>query len=90
MPELATVASQLGAECDPDDTLMDILEPLRAQHPVPLLVRRNQEILGTVGLEVILPAHSGLAPNQPSAALNGAGAMRTGPGAPRTSGVGAR
>src|SRR5438105_2367045 len=61
MPELATVASQLGAECDPDDTLMDILEPLRAQHPVPLLVSRNQEILGTVGLEVILPAHSRLA-----------------------------
>ena len=61
MPELATVASQLGAECDPDDTLMDILEPLRAQHPVPLVVSRNQEILGTVGLEVILPAHSRLA-----------------------------
>src|SRR5437588_3912930 len=40
---------------------MDILEPLRAQHPVPLLVSRNQEILGTVGLEVILPAHSRLA-----------------------------
>src|SRR5437588_296416 len=40
---------------------MDILDPLRAQHPGPLLVSRNQDILGTVGLEVILPAHSRLA-----------------------------
>src|SRR5438309_604431 len=61
MPELATIASQLGAECDPDDALVDILEALRAQHPVPLLVSRDDEILGSVGLEVILGAHSRLA-----------------------------
>ncbi|MBV8194051.1 MAG: NAD(P)-binding protein, partial [Candidatus Dormibacteraeota bacterium] len=60
MPELGTIAWQLGAECDPDDTLADILRPLRVQHPVPLLVTRNDEIIGTVGLEAIIPAASRL------------------------------
>ncbi|MFN2581715.1 MAG: FAD-dependent oxidoreductase [Candidatus Dormibacteria bacterium] len=60
MPELATLAEPLGAECDPDDTLADILRPLRAQHPVPLLVTRAGQILGTVGLEAIVPAYTQL------------------------------
>src|SRR5665213_1207036 len=54
MPELASIASPLGAECDPDDTLGDILSVLRLQDPVPLLVVRGDEVLGTVGLESIV------------------------------------
>jgi formate dehydrogenase beta subunit len=60
MPELGTVAFVLGAECDPDDTLADVLHALRAQHPVPLLVTRSGDILGTVGLEAIIPAFNAL------------------------------
>jgi len=56
VPELDRLAITLGAECDPDDTLLDILAPLRAQHPVPLVVSRDDVIEGTVGLEVIVDA----------------------------------
>ncbi len=56
MPELDRLAITLGAECDPDDTLLDILSPLRAQHPVPLVVIRDDVIEGTVGLEVVVDA----------------------------------
>jgi formate dehydrogenase beta subunit len=61
VPELQTIASPLGAECDPDDTLADILQPLRIQHPLPLVVARNEEIVGTVGLDVIIPNFARLA-----------------------------
>ena len=61
MPELEAVADVLGAECDPDDTLADVLETLRVQHPVPLLVTRTDEILGAVGLETVIPAFRHLA-----------------------------
>ena len=61
MPELDALAAPLGAECDPDDTLADIIDSLRAQHPVPLLVTRDQEVLGVVGLEVVIPAYGELA-----------------------------
>jgi formate dehydrogenase beta subunit len=56
MPSLRSIAVTLGAECDPEETLAEVLEPLRAQHPVPLLVRRGEEIVGTVGLEAVIPA----------------------------------
>ena len=55
MPELASIASPLGAECDPDDTLADILQVLRLQDPVPLIVVRGDDVLGTVGLEAVVP-----------------------------------
>ena len=47
MPELASIASPLGAECDPEDTLADVLDVLRLQDPVPLLVVRGDDVLGT-------------------------------------------
>jgi formate dehydrogenase (NADP+) beta subunit len=56
VPELDRLAITLGAECDADDTLLDILPSLRAQHPVPLVVSRDDMIEGTVGLEVIVAA----------------------------------
>jgi NADPH-dependent glutamate synthase beta subunit-like oxidoreductase/ferredoxin len=56
VPELDRLAITLGAECDPDDSLLDILAPLRAQHPVPLVVTRDDVIEGTVGLEVVVDA----------------------------------
>jgi formate dehydrogenase beta subunit len=58
MASLESVAVTLGAECDPDDLLLDVLESLRAQHPVPLLVRRAGEITGSIGLEAVIPALS--------------------------------
>jgi formate dehydrogenase (NADP+) beta subunit len=58
VPELDRLAITLGAECDADDTLLDILPSLRAQHPVPLAVTRDGLIEGTVGLEVIVDAFS--------------------------------
>jgi len=54
MPELESIASPLGAECDPEDTLADVLEVLRLQDPVPLLVVRGDAVLGTIGLEAIV------------------------------------
>ena len=54
MPELESIASPLGAECDPEDTLSDVLEVLRLQDPVPLLVVRGEDVLGTIGLETVV------------------------------------
>src|SRR5579864_5566482 len=44
-----------GAECDPDDTLLDVLGPLRAQSPVPLLVTRDDQVVGLLDLDAIIP-----------------------------------
>lgn len=60
MPDLAVIGSRLGAECDPDDVLADVLQPLRAQHPVPLLVIRDGHIYGTLSLDAIIPAYTRL------------------------------
>ncbi len=56
MPELDRLAITLGAECDADDSLLDVLPPLRAQHPVPLVVTRDDAVEGTLGLEVVVAA----------------------------------
>lgn len=60
MPDLAVIGSRLGAECDPDDVLADVLRPLRAQHPVPLLVIRDDHIHGTLSLDAVIPAYTRL------------------------------
>jgi formate dehydrogenase beta subunit len=54
--ELDRIATTFGAECNSDDSLLDILPALRAQHPVPLVVTRDDVVEGTVGLEVVVPA----------------------------------
>ena len=56
MPDLDRVMAALGAECDPEDSLADVLTVLRGQHPLPLNVVRHGEVLGTVGLEVLVAA----------------------------------
>lgn len=56
MPELGRLAAPIGARCDPDDTVADVLEALLAQHPLPLLVVRDEEILGTIGLDAVIAA----------------------------------
>ncbi|HEV7677556.1 MAG TPA: FAD-dependent oxidoreductase [Candidatus Dormibacteraeota bacterium] len=56
MPDLDRIMAPLGAECDPEDSLADILTELRGQHPLPLLVTARGEVVGTVGLEVLIPA----------------------------------
>ena len=56
MPDLNRIATTLGAECDPEDTLRDILPALRAQHPLPMLVTRDDKVVGTVGLDVVIPS----------------------------------
>jgi len=58
--ELAALAVPFGAECDPDDVLTDVLDSLRAQHPVPLAVWRDDDIVGAVGLEAVIPAFGSL------------------------------
>ncbi|GAC1342390.1 MAG: hypothetical protein NVSMB29_14030 [Candidatus Dormibacteria bacterium] len=60
MPDLGQLMAPLGAECDPDDSLADVLEALRAQHPLPLLVARDGEACGTVGLETVIAAAASL------------------------------
>ncbi|TMC49808.1 MAG: 4Fe-4S dicluster domain-containing protein [Chloroflexi bacterium] len=60
MGDLQRAMVPLGAECDPDDRILDVLAALRAQHPVPLMVTRDDEIVGTVGLEALLPASENL------------------------------
>ena len=56
MPDLDVIMAPLGAECDPDDLVADILLPLREQHPLPLLVVRDGEVAGTIGLDAVIPA----------------------------------
>lgn len=56
MHELSQIMEPLGAECDPLDTIANVIGPLRAQHPVPLLVVREGEIIGSIGLEAVLAA----------------------------------
>ena len=55
MPDLGRIATVLGAECDPDDTLLDVLGPLRAQAPVPLLVTRDDQVVGLLDLDALIP-----------------------------------
>jgi formate dehydrogenase beta subunit len=56
VPDLDRIMAPLGAECDPDDILSDILAPLREQHPLPMIVSREQEIVGTLDLGAVLLA----------------------------------
>ena len=56
MAGLRSIAVTLGAECDPEDRLSGVLDALRVQHPVPLLVRDHGEITGTVALEAVIAA----------------------------------
>ena len=56
MPELERIASTLGAECDPGDTLADILPALVRQSPVPLVVRQQGEIVGLVSRDSVMYA----------------------------------
>ncbi|MHB8719166.1 MAG: FAD-dependent oxidoreductase [Candidatus Dormibacteria bacterium] len=55
MADLGSIASVLGAECDPDDNLLDVLPALRAQAPVPLLVTRADQVVGTLDLDAVIP-----------------------------------
>ena len=64
MPELESIASPLGAECDPEDTLADILEVLRLQDPVPLVVVRGDDVLGTIGLEAVVSSFDAARPDE--------------------------
>ena len=62
MPDLERIAAPLGAQCDPDDTLADVIEPLRAQHPLPLLVVDiDGAVHGLLALDAVVDAASGLA-----------------------------
>jgi formate dehydrogenase beta subunit len=54
--DLLSIAAPITVQCDPDDRLSDVLESLRAQHPLPLPVMRAGAVLGTVGLEAVIPA----------------------------------
>jgi formate dehydrogenase beta subunit len=56
MPDLDRIAAPLTAECDPEDTLADVLDLLRGQHPLPLTVVHRDVIVGTVGLDAVIPA----------------------------------
>lgn len=56
MPDVLGIAAPLGAECDPEDHLSDVLVALRAQHPLPLLVTRDTKIVGTLSLDVVVRA----------------------------------
>ncbi len=56
MPDLDRIMAPLGAECDPEDSLADVLTAMRGQHPLPLVVTSRGEIVGTVGLEVLVPS----------------------------------
>ncbi|HYA00252.1 MAG TPA: FAD-dependent oxidoreductase [Candidatus Binatia bacterium] len=59
MASLQSIALPLGGECDSEDRLSDVLPALRAQHPMPLLVRQGAEIIGTVGLDAVVPSLQG-------------------------------
>jgi len=59
MPDLERVMAPLGAECDPEDSLADALPVLRGQHPLPVSVAAHGEIVGSVGLDVLVPASGG-------------------------------
>ena len=59
MADIAALMTPLGAECDPDDTLADVLGDLQAAHPEPLPVVRDGVIVGALGLEAVV---AGLGP----------------------------
>src|SRR4030088_1486606 len=56
MPDLARIMAPLGAESAPEDSLADVIALLRGQHPLPLTVVHRGAIIGSVGLEVLIPA----------------------------------
>ena len=56
MPDLFAISSPLGADCGPDDTMAEVLDDLRAQHPVPLLVTDESEVVGVLSLDAVVAA----------------------------------
>ncbi len=64
MTSLARIVAPLGSGCSPDDSLADIIAPLRRQYPVPLFVLTAQwsegvgDIIGMVGLDVIIDSYA--------------------------------
>ena len=56
MAALERIMAPLGAECDPDDVISDVLLAMREQHPVPLLVSRDGVVVGCIGVEAVIPA----------------------------------
>ena len=56
MADLATLMTPLGAACSPDDHIADILDDLRDEHPVPITVVNDEQIIGSIGLEAVIPA----------------------------------
>jgi formate dehydrogenase (NADP+) beta subunit len=57
MPDLATFAAP-SATVSPTDTVDDILPTLRAYHPTPLTVEQSGRVVGTIGLDAVIPSFS--------------------------------
>src|SRR5215469_3004112 len=57
MADLGQVMAPLGAECDADDVIADVLDDLRAQHPVPLVVTEDGAVVGTLTVDAVLAAY---------------------------------
>src|SRR5215831_15834034 len=56
MADLVGISAPLGAECAPDDTVAEVLDDLRAQHPVPLVVVDDGALVGTLSLDSVVAA----------------------------------
>ena len=71
MADLARIMAPLGAECDPDDTINDILLPLSEQHPLPMVVVRDGEVIASIrpgvssGFQNVCHGRRGLVANSP-------------------------
>ena len=56
MADLFQISAPLGADCAADDTVAEVLDDLRAQHPVPLTVSRDGAVVGTLSLDAVVAA----------------------------------
>ncbi|HET9050529.1 MAG TPA: FAD-dependent oxidoreductase [Candidatus Dormibacteraeota bacterium] len=59
MADLSQIMAPLGADCGPDDSIADVLDDLRTQHPVPLVVMDGERIVGTLTLDAVLAGFDG-------------------------------
>ena len=57
MADLAQLMAPLGAECEVDDVIADVLDDLRAQHPVPLVVTDDGAVVGSLTVDAVLAAY---------------------------------
>src|SRR5258708_2662399 len=69
MPDLDRIMAPLGAECDPEDSLADVLTAMRGQHPLPLVVTSRGEAVELAAQNIVESGAGAVLVTQPEGGL---------------------